>query len=248
VITPASPMTTKSGTLANEMTVTSNEMATGTVQITAFGIADLVGQGPLLKLRFNVVGSRLQTSVISFTSFKFNEGNPCPFPSNGNFVVDGGVLAGSILYFGNQAAVPGVVLNGSGSINLSATSGLAGTFSMEGFGIGSYTLTPSKSGGIGNSAISALDASTIAQFTVGLISLTTNQRIAADVTNDGTVSALDASRIAQSSVGLPLRPGDVTGTWKFVPASRSYSSVGSDLKGQDFIAILMGDVTGNWSP
>lgn len=248
IITPASPMTTQSGTLSSAMTVVPNEISSGTMKISAFGTASLSGQGALLKLRFNVIGTRLQSTSIGFSSMKFNEGNPCSTATNGNFVVDGGVLAGSVLYFGNQAAVPEVVLDGIGSINLTRTTGPTGIFSMDGFGLGSYTLTPSKSGGVGNVAISALDASTIAQFSVGLISLTTNQRIAADVTNDGTISALDASRIAQWSVGLQLPAGDLTGTWKFVPGSRTYSTVNAALTAQDFVAILMGDVTGNWTP
>ena len=36
--------------------------------------------------------------------------------------------------------------------------------------------------------------------------------------------------------------------WIFVPANRTYSSVNSTISGEDFIALLMGDVSGNWAP
>ncbi|MDQ3042029.1 MAG: hypothetical protein M3R11_06570, partial [Acidobacteriota bacterium] len=42
-------------------------------------------------------------------------------------------------------------------------------------------------------------------------------------------------------------PG-ITGRWKFLPASRLYPNVLTNQTGQDYSAILVGDVTGNWNP
>ena len=161
-----------------------------------------------------------------------------------------GSIAGTVRYYFGQTpvAVPGVNLSAAGSVPVSGTTGSNGTFNLQNLGTGAYTLTPSKTGDATTTAISALDASTVAQFSVQLISLSANQQIAADVTNDGTISALDASRIAQWSVGLNLPAGDLTGTWKFSPSVRNYTSVSTTLTGEDFAAILMGDVTGNWTP
>lgn len=161
-----------------------------------------------------------------------------------------GSIAGTVRYYFGQTpvAVPGVNLSATGSVNVSDTTSSNGTFSLQNLGTGAYTLTPSKTGDATTTAISALDASTVAQFSVQLISLSANQQIAADVTNDGTISALDASRIAQWSVGLNLPAGDLTGSWKFSPSARNYTSVSTELTGEDFAAILMGDVTGNWTP
>ena len=61
----------------------------------------------------------------------------------------------------------------------------------------------------------------------------------------GGVSSFDAAQIARFATSSP--PFGVTGTWRFVPASRSYSAVTGDLTGEDFTALLMGDVSGNWS-
>ena len=71
--------------------------------------------------------------------------------------------------------------------------------------------------------ISPLDSTMIAQHGAGLITLNTTQLIAADVTANGSVSPLDAAYIAQWSVGV-ANPG-ITGTWKFIPASRPYANV-----------------------
>jgi len=36
--------------------------------------------------------------------------------------------------------------------------------------------------------------------------------------------------------------------WAFVPGSRSYLPLASDRSGEDYVGILYGDVSGNWSP
>ena len=53
-----------------------------------------------------------------------------------------------------------------------------------------------------NCDISVYDASLVLQSVVGLINLSERQKIAADVTGDGTVTALDAALILQYTVGL----------------------------------------------
>ena len=193
----------------------------------------------VLSIAANTGDARSGSVVIGGETLSINQAAP----TNGS-------VAGTVRYFfgQNPVAVPGVTLSASGSQNISGTSASNGGFSITGFGSGAYTLTPSRTGGATTAHISALDASTVAQYSVQLISLTANQQISADVTNDGTISALDASRIAQWSVGITLPAGDLTGTWKFAPSSRSYTSVTEALTSQDFTAILMGDVTGNWTP
>jgi hypothetical protein len=85
----------------------------------------------------------------------------------------------------------------------------------------------------------------VAQYAAGLVTLTPNQLVAADASGNGTVSSLDASRIAQYIVGL--NPTGATGTWKFAPVNISYSATTSQVSGEDYAAILVGDVTGNWT-
>lgn len=84
------------------------------------------------------------------------------------------------------------------------------------------------------------------QHVAGLITLTPNQQLAGDATNNGTLSGLDAARIAQTAAGITN--SGIAGQWKFVPASKNYASVTSSLLNENYEAILVGDVTGNWAP
>jgi hypothetical protein len=250
ILAPLTPAVDSSNTLASNFTIISNQTSSNTLRVSGFGIQSLSGQGALLKLRFLVTGTRSATSSLGFDKFVINEGAPCVSVSNGTFTVKGGEMSGIVEYFFGRSPVRvrGVVLQASGSINLNDVTSRTGSFLLQGFGGGEYAVTASKMGDITPGTITSLDASVLAQWVVGLVDFTPNQLLAADVTNDGTVSSLDASRIAQWSVGLPLPAGDLTGTWKFVPATRTFSSVTTSVSGQNFTAILMGDVTGNWTP
>ncbi len=106
-------------------------------------------------------------------------------------------------------------------------------------------MTPSKTGEI-NNAVSALDASLVAQHVIGLATLNSNQQASADVSGNGTITSFDAGLIAQYVVGLS-NPGNA-GTWKFTPVNRSYADTNADQINQDYSVILIGDVTGNWTP
>lgn len=158
------------------------------------------------------------------------------------------VITGTVTY-ANASAPPkfvsNVLINGTGSPNVSATTGFPdGTYSLSGFGSGSYTVTPAKIGGV-NGGISSFDAARIAQHVVGIPPiLNETQLIAADVSENGFISSFDAGMVAQfvvSSIGMH------TGEWKFLPANRTYLSVPTDISGEDYSAILMGEVSGNWT-
>ena len=118
-------------------------------------------------------------------------------------------------------------------------------------------MTPTKAGG-SNPAINSFDAGRIAQHVAGITLLTGNQRPTADVTGNNLIQSFDAARIAQFAAGLPH--GSFTGTWRFYQnpsvtfpplppsESRNYASVSAGMTGEDYTALLMGDVSGNWNP
>ncbi len=72
-----------------------------------------------------------------------------------------------------------------------------------------------------------------------------NALTAADVSNNGLVSSFDAAQIARYVTSSP--PYGITGTWKFLPVNRTYSSVNAIIAGEDYFGLLMGDVSGNWT-
>jgi hypothetical protein len=139
--------------------------------------------------------------------------------------------------------VPDVTVTAVGTPQISAVTDTSGAYTLNGLGGGAYTVTPSKTGDV--SGIESLDATRIQQHLVGLITLTPNQLIAADVDNNGRVNSLDAARIQQYLVQISTP--NIIGQWKFVPVNRQYASISSNLSGQDYQAILIGDVTGNWT-
>ena len=104
-------------------------------------------------------------------------------------------------------------------------------------------MTPTKSGGQ-NGSISSFDAAKIAQFVVGAASLDPAQQIVADVSGNGNISSFDAALVATWAVGNPGT--GLTGNWKFNPPSNTHASITGDITGEDYAALLMGDVSGNW--
>jgi hypothetical protein len=169
---------------------------------------------------------------------------PSPTPSPGSASVSGVVTYGTAPAGQAVKFVPGVLLTGAGATGVNATTNAFGTYSLGGFSSGGYTVTPTKSGDV--NGISGLDAARVAQHVAGLTVLTPNQQIAGDSTNNGSLSGLDAARIAQTAAGIAN--SGIAGQWKFVPGSRSYASVTGSLSGENYEAILVGDVTGNWAP
>ncbi len=170
------------------------------------------------------------------------------------------MISGTVTY-GNALGNPppprfvsNVLISGAGSVPVSVfTGGLGaneGQYSLSGFGAGSYTVTPTKTGGI-NGGISSFDAARIALHVAGPPNpqLTATQLIVADVSGNGVVSSFDAGMIAKFVAGPPYLPPGIgaAGTWRFTPLNRSYASVTSNITGEDYVGLLMGEVSGNWN-
>ena len=80
--------------------------------------------------------------------------------------------------------------------------GTPGTYTLTGFGAGSYTIKPTKPGGP-NGAITSNDAARVAQGVSGAVPFVSqNQRFAADASGNGKVSSNDAALIARFAAGL----------------------------------------------
>ena len=246
VLKPSSSPTDQAGTLSSGFNITPNSAVAGRISVSAFGTSPLSGAGTLLNLKFDVIGAANACSDLIWLSFTFNEGTPCATPSNGRACVSSILISGAINY-GTATGlkpVPGVTLTVTGALSTTSITDNAGNYLLPNLGSGPYTVTPTKSGAI--NGISSLDASLVAQSVAGVITLTPNQLIAADASGNSAVTSFDASLIAQAAAGVPN--SGLTGTWKFTPATRAYPTLSGNLTGQNFDAILVGDVSGNWSP
>jgi hypothetical protein len=170
----------------------------------------------------------------------------------------------------NGTPAPAVVLTLSGNGMQSTSSSGTGAYAFAAVPAGVWQLTPRKSGDL-RTGVSSLDAAWILQAIAGLRTLDARQRLAADVSGDGTISTFDASLILQRAVGTAstFTASQLCGSdWLFVPdatavpnqslvtpglaasvctmGSITYGPLAASASGQNFVAVLLGDVTGNW--
>jgi hypothetical protein len=236
----------QTATLSSGMTVTINNSTPGTLIVSGFQANPLSGAGTLIKLNFNATGPIGSTSALSLPGFMFNEGSPCSNLSNGSITIISGTVSGVVSYANSMTfkPVPNTTLTGTGSLPTVFTNSafFTGSYNLGGFGPGAYTVTPSKSGDV--NGISGFDAGLIAQHVVNLITLNSTQLLAADVSQAGGVTSFDAGLIARFVVALPN--SGITGSWIFNPTSRNYPNVETNQVNQDYGAILMGEVSGDW--
>jgi len=160
------------------------------------------------------------------------------------------IISGRVTY--ENAAVPVVpvphtVISAVGSPPVSVETDLSGNYSLSGFGPGDLIVRPSKvdESFLTPNGVFSNDAALISQHVVHLITLNPTQQRAGRVSGGADLTSLDAAFIAQWIVGL-TNPNNQTGRWAFTPATRTYSNVNTDLANENYDALLMGDVNGDW--
>jgi Cohesin domain len=265
VVPPAGqPVTIGAGTIttpAANFGVNTNTSTPGTLGVAVFSNngTPLTGMGTLIFVNFDVIGNNGTSSPL-LTNFQFNEGTPTAFVFAGSVTVNQFRIAGTVLY-GNPSTnlnkpVYNVNVTAQGNPVVTGVTNERGTYQLEGLGAGPYTVTPRKFGDVlpGGAIlpgqvvtpISSLDAQQANQYAVGNATPNARQFQAADVSESGQVTAFDAALISIYTVGNPLTAVNQTGQWRFLPPTRSYPTVTANLTNQDYDAILLGDVTGNW--
>jgi hypothetical protein len=181
-----------------------------------------------------------------------------------------GAITGAVRYYSTAAAVPDVAVRFTGVAQTTHFTNEDGSYVFTDPGTSSCAVEPGKLGDL-NGAVSPLDATWVLQAVVGLRQFNANQMLACDVTGDGTVSSLDAARILQLVAGVRSRfpSAEACGSdWVFVPAPLPapnqhvispqmaplcspggivFESIAEPVAGQDFIAAVFGDCTGNWA-
>lgn len=231
----------------------------GVLNVSIYGTDDFVGAGTLGVITFTKVGLPGTSTPVSFGSFMFNEGTACLTTTNGSVTITGGTITGSVTYSEHGGtplarAVPGVTVSGAGSPPVSALTDSFGAYSLSGFGAGNYTRSASKVGQ-SNGALSGFDSSAISKHVVGLTPITDARKLfVADVSGNGVVTSFDAALIARFVVALP--GAGSSGTWVIKqpgiapstdPSTYGPSTVYANISGENYVAYLMGDVTGNWN-
>jgi hypothetical protein len=234
------------GSLASACSIADNTSTAGQITLSLACASALSGDGTLALLTFNVVGSPGSSTPLSFSSVSLNDGAMSASTTNGSFQINEVYsITGQVEYWNAGTAVEGTLLALSGNQTESTQSNQAGAYSFT-LAPGNYTVTPEKTDDI--DGISAYDASLVLQHTVHSITLTGYAAQAADVNKTNTITPMDAVYILQKSVDLITLPfPGASVIWEFDPAERSYLPLSSDHTNQDFTAILLGDVSGNWN-
>ena len=244
-------ITVTAGTvLSPSAVVTINKNIGGAIVVSIYDTVAFTGAGTIVNINMRTIGPLRSTSPLTLTNFRFNNTLVCSNVTSGTLSVASGTVSGKVIYENTETAnypVPSVTVAAPGSPNVSGTSDINGDYSLSAFGPGTYTVTPTRSAMVFTSSdgIQSDDPGLIAQHVVGLISLTASQQKAAKVSELPALSSFEAALIAQWIVGID-NPINHTGTWKFTPVSRTYSDVNANHSGQDYTAILMGDVNGSW--
>jgi archaellum component FlaF (FlaF/FlaG flagellin family) len=115
-----------------------------------------------------------------------------------------------------------------------------------------YKITPSKGEYQHINGISPFDATMILRHIAangqGANALNANQRIAADTSGDGNITPFDATLILRF-VAAGASPNTVwVGHWRFSPASKEYPSFSTTLTDENYDAMIVGDLNGDWVP
>ncbi|MCP5524934.1 MAG: S8 family serine peptidase [Verrucomicrobiales bacterium] len=233
------------GPLAVGWSLSANTSQPGRAVLSLASATSVTGSGVLAILRFQVNGTPPASTALTLESALLNDGAISVERSHGRFEVNAfWNLAGTVNHFAGRA-VPNAQLRLLGTDVTDTATDTQGVFGFAGLPTGDYTLTVSKADDL--SGISSLDASLILRQEAGLVALSEAQRLAADVNANSAITAMDASYVLEHVVGLRSLPFPGAGrNWRFLPESRTYAPLHADLTGQDFTAILIGDVTGNW--
>lgn len=256
ILIPQSAITT--GTITEPWGDATYNVNGGTLKIGVAGSAPLSGSGKLILLRYQVPAgvAHLATTAIEMTEFEFNDGHPPVNLHNGSFTVVWKFdVSGNTKYYSNELPIPGVDVSMDGH---QITTGNSGDFQLLDVLYGNYTLRPEKTGSSAY-AVGPYDAALILMSVVNLINLNPYQKLAGDVSGDGTLSSMDASYVLRYYVGL-ISEFPVGKDWTFVPTSFTitndnwptapdsirYEPLNADQTNQNFLGIIYGDVSGNW--
>ena len=236
--------------------------------------------GIITYLDFNIIGLQGEYTDLTISEVRVNGGNPendisVPVSGEGELVIlqtDYEIWGNVVYYSGdNPYEVPNVKLkldknyDGDPSdTNYFEITNEYGFFEFDTLTEGNYNLSFSKESGndCNGDYISGTDISRIARHVIGSEPFNTDQRIAADVSLDGTVSGYDASLLAQYDVGLIINFNDIETHWIFKPKdslnvhsellehngiySIEYKPLVLDDKIRTISAYRLGDVTGNY--
>jgi hypothetical protein len=161
-------------------------------------------------------------------------------------------ISGTVSYCSNPSVppVPGVTLTLSGDASGSTSSDGSGNYTLSSIPSGgNYTVTPTKAAqSPGSSGIDTVDVIAIQRHFLNLGTPLSGCRLtAADVNGDTSVDTVDVIAVQRFFLTLSTGIGN-TGKYKFNPANRAYPGVVTNQTGQNYDALIFGDVASPFVP
>jgi Carboxypeptidase regulatory-like domain len=155
-------------------------------------------------------------------------------------------ISGTVIYCSNPSLnpVPGVTLTLTGTSGGSTLSDGSGNYQFSSLPSGgSYTVTPMK-GALPPSftGINTVDVVAVQRQFLNLGTPLSGCRLtAADVNGDTSINTIDVIAIQRFFLGLSTGIANV-GKYQFAPVNRSYVGIVSSQTGQNYDALVFGDV------
>lgn len=155
-------------------------------------------------------------------------------------------LSGTISYCADPASdpVPDVILDLTGTTSGLTVSDGSGSYQFSSLVAGgTYTVIPSKGSlSPGSPGVGTVDVLAIQQHFLNVVPIPPGCGLtAADVNGDSFVNTTDAIAIQRFYLGFTAGTANV-GKFQFVPANRSYPNVMTNQTGQNYGAVIFGDV------
>jgi len=136
------------------------------------------------------------------------------------------------------------MLNLTGATTTSVLSDSLGNYALSSLAAGgSYVVTPTKDALTpGAAGINTVDVIATQRHFLNIAPLPPGCRFtAADVNGDTVINVVDVIAIQRFSLGLSTGIAN-TGKYQFTPGNRSYLELASDQTGQNYDALVFGDV------
>ena len=264
VVTFQNPPVSGAGLTGSNWNVSGNVLPGGgpirTLRVSAFSndFTPMSGSGTLFHLNMTRVSSTSGANTaltwkpdpdnFFFIAVDLSTNAPGSTPPGSSTIQAGATssLSGTITYCSNPSLnpVPGVTLTLTGFMGGSTLSDGSGNYSFSSLPSGgAYTVTPTKAAlAPGSSGINTVDVIAIQQQFLNLgTPLSGCQLTAADVDGNAAVNTVDVIAVQRFFLGMSTGLAN-TGHYLFTPVDRTYPGLVTSQTGQNFDALVFGDV------
>lgn len=223
-----------------------NTATPGVIELTLSSATPFTGGGDLIVLTFTPLQQIAELSPVTFTNLQINDGAiPREVFSGGYIYARSFSVGGSVSHRSSAGAAVQADVKIDGEV-LGSTDG-AGDYLLAQVVEGARTVSIAPTSPVGD-ALRAIDASLVLRHITNTSVLNGAGLVAADVNASGSITAQDATQLLSVVAGTASLPFDgQLGIWRVDPESITFSPLAQNEPAADFIATLVGDVSGNWT-